>query len=140
MSIVKADELKALGNHALETNKFEEAVNDYTEAIKLDSHNHILFSNRSVAYAKIGKYRESLMDAEKAIEILKSDRVEALSRKGHTLELMKNLTDAVEAYEEALKYDPNNKELNAALKHCKENLQPWYKTTYFLLGGPSAGW
>ena len=140
MSIIRADEFKVLGNQALETNKFEEAVNDYTEAIKIDPKNHILFSNRSVAYAKLGKYRESLEDAQHAIDILKSDRVEAYSRKGHTLELMKNLTEAIEAYEEALKYDPYNKELLAAVKHCKETLAPWYKNTIFLLGGPSAGW
>ena len=140
MNILRADELKALGNHALETNKYEEAVTDYTEAIRIDPKNHILYSNRSVAYAKIGKYKESLEDAEHAIAILKDDRVEAYIRKGHALELMKNLSEAITAYEEGLKCDPHNRELIEAIKHCKENLQPWFKNTIFLLGGPSAGW
>ncbi|RMZ97724.1 stress-induced-phospho 1, partial [Brachionus plicatilis] len=47
-----ADELKAKGNAALQAEKFDEAIKHYTEAIQIDSNNHILYSNRSAAYAK----------------------------------------------------------------------------------------
>lgn len=49
--------------------KFEEAVDQYTAAIDLDSDNHILYSNRSAALTKAGKYLEAIGDADKAIQL-----------------------------------------------------------------------
>lgn len=65
------EELKSKGNAALQNNNNEEAIKYYSEAIQLDSANHILFSNRSAAFAKAGKYREALVDAEKTISLKK---------------------------------------------------------------------
>lgn len=65
------EELKNKGNVALQNNQNDDAIKYYTEAINLDSKNHILFSNRSAAYAKAGKYKDALVDAEKTIELKK---------------------------------------------------------------------
>lgn len=40
-----------------------------SQGIELDSSNHILFSNRSAAYAKNGEYEAALSDANKVIEL-----------------------------------------------------------------------
>ena len=48
------------------------AIDRYTEAITLNRNNHILFSNRSAAYARVGKFAEALEDAKRCHE-LKSD-------------------------------------------------------------------
>lgn len=61
--------LKDKGNAALSANNFEDAVRYYTEAIALDPTNHVLYSNRSAAYAKCKKYEEALQDAEKTLEM-----------------------------------------------------------------------
>jgi tetratricopeptide (TPR) repeat protein len=65
------EELKNKGNAALQNNNNEEAINYYSQAINLDPNNHILFSNRSAAFSKAGKYNEALEDAEKTISIKK---------------------------------------------------------------------
>lgn len=124
-----ADELKAKGNAALQAEKFEEAIQHYTEAIKIDSNNHILYSNRSAAFAKVGKYAESLQDAEKTID-LKSDWAKGYSRKGAALELLNRQEEAIKTYEQGLKHDPSNQLLIDALKNCKDNLE-----TPFGMGG-----
>lgn len=69
---MKVTVLKDKGNAALNLGKFDEAIKFYTEAIKLDSNNHVLYSNRSAAYCKCFKFKEALSDAEKTVS-LKAD-------------------------------------------------------------------
>uniref|UniRef100_A0A669QT73 Uncharacterized protein n=1 Tax=Phasianus colchicus TaxID=9054 RepID=A0A669QT73_PHACC len=45
------------------------AVRHYTAAIALDANNHVLYSNRSAAYAKQGDYSRALADACRTIEL-----------------------------------------------------------------------
>lgn len=47
--IMSADELKQKGNEAFKRNDFKLACELFTEAIGLDSRNHVLYSNRSAA-------------------------------------------------------------------------------------------
>ena len=60
------------GNKCLENGDVEEAIKLYSEAINLDVKNHVLYSNRSAALTKCGKYLEALGDADQTIK-LKSD-------------------------------------------------------------------
>jgi stress-induced-phosphoprotein 1 len=53
----------------------------FTQAIALDSNNHVLYSNRSAVYAAQAEYEKALADAEKAIEI-KPDWSKGHQRKG----------------------------------------------------------
>jgi len=46
---MSADELKQRGNEAFKRNEFKLACEIFTEAIGLDSRNHVLYSNRSAA-------------------------------------------------------------------------------------------
>lgn len=62
-------ELKNKGNDALAAERFEDAVRFYTEALALDDKNHVLYSNRSAAYAKSEQFEKALEDAEKTIQL-----------------------------------------------------------------------
>lgn len=130
-----ADELKAQGNAALQAENFTEAVKFYSQAIEIDPSNHILYSNRSAAYAKTNDYASALKDAEKTIE-LKSDWPKGYSRKGAALELLENYDEAIMIYEQGLKIDPTNPQLQEALNNCKSNAA---KPPSFTLGGGTDG-
>ena len=58
-----------LSNTACQNGDFEKAVSLYSEAIQLDPNNHILYSNRSAAYIKMGHFSKALKDAIKAKEL-----------------------------------------------------------------------
>lgn len=52
-----------------EEGDFLQAIEKFTEAITLDHNNHTLFSNRSAAYARVGKFSEALKDAQRCHEL-----------------------------------------------------------------------
>lgn len=56
-------------SEAVNRGDFLRAVQLYSEAIQLDSSNHILHTNRSAAYAKLGQHQASLDDARQARQI-----------------------------------------------------------------------
>lgn len=65
----------------------------------MDGTNHVLFSNRSAAYAKAGKFAEALEDAEKTIS-LNPSWPKGYSRKGAAAAGLGNFMKAFEAYNE----------------------------------------
>ena len=56
-------------NEAVNCGDFRRAIKAYTEAITLDPTNHVLYTNRSTAFAKISQFQKSLLDARKAREL-----------------------------------------------------------------------
>lgn len=110
--------MKDQGNKALKKNKFEDAIKFYSQAIDLDKNNHVLYSNRSAAYAMLGKYQQALEDAESTIT-LKPDWAKGYSRKGSALAYLNKLDDSIKAYEKGLLLDPNNEQLKQGLDEVR---------------------
>lgn len=97
-----ADTLKAEGNKAFAEKKFDEAMcvhqlfvcshcylltgssEKFTQAIEIEPQNHVLYSNRSGAYASKKEFDQALEDANKTTEI-KPDWAKGWSRKGSAL-------------------------------------------------------
>ncbi|KAH0644154.1 hypothetical protein KY284_032038 [Solanum tuberosum] len=113
-----ADEAKSKGNAAFAAGNFTDAVRHFTEAINLSPNNHVLYSNRSAAYASLNKYSEALIDAEKTVE-LKLDWSKGYSRVGAAYLGLNNYNDAVLAYRKGLKIDPNNEVLKSGLSDAQ---------------------
>ena len=64
-----AAKYKAQGNAALEGGMLSEAVELYTQAIRLDPSDVVFFSNRSAALTKLRRFAEALSDAEAAVAL-----------------------------------------------------------------------
>lgn len=117
-----ADELKALGNKAIAEKNFDEAIEAFTKAIELDGSNHVLYSNRSAAYASKKDWDHALQDAEKTTEI-KPDWPRGWGRKGAALHGKGDLLGANDAYEEGLKHDPSNAGLKSSLASVQRAME-----------------
>lgn len=98
---------KEEGNELFKKDQFPAAVAAYTEAIRRLPTEHTTYSNRAAAYLKLGAYNDALKDAEKCLE-LKPDFVKAHARKGHAYFWTKQYNRALQAYDDGLKYDPQN--------------------------------
>ncbi|XP_024870430.1 stress-induced-phosphoprotein 1 [Temnothorax curvispinosus] len=110
--------LKERGNAALQTGNYDEAIKCYTDAINLDGNNHVLYSNRSAAYAKSEKYQQALEDAEKTVS-LKPDWGKGYSRKGSALAYLGRYDESIRAYEKGLQLDPNNAQLRSSMAEVR---------------------
>ncbi|RDA90747.1 hypothetical protein CP533_2972 [Ophiocordyceps camponoti-saundersi (nom. inval.)] len=120
--MASADELKALGNKAIAEKNFDAAIDNFTQAIALQPENHILYSNRSAAYASKKQWDEALQDAEKTTEI-KPDWAKGWGRKGAALHGKGDLVGANDAYEEGLKLDASNAQLKSGLASVQKAMQ-----------------
>ncbi|KAK9277373.1 hypothetical protein L1049_006916 [Liquidambar formosana] len=109
-----ADEAKAKGNAAFSSGDFSTAIRHFSEAISLSPTNHVLYSNRSAAYASLHQYSDALADAKKTVE-LKPDWSKGYSRLGAAHQGLKQFDDAVSAFKKGLEIDPNNEALKSGL-------------------------
>lgn len=116
---MSADELKAKGNAFIASKQFDEAIEAFTQAIAIQPDNHILYSNRSAAYASKKEWDNALKDAEKTTE-LKPDWAKGWGRKGAALHGKGDLVGANDAYEEGLKHDAANAQLKSGLASVKK--------------------
>ncbi|XP_008791693.2 hsp70-Hsp90 organizing protein-like [Phoenix dactylifera] len=113
-----ADEAKGRGNAAFSAGRFEEAIRHFSEAIELAPTNHVLYSNRSAAYASLERYAEALTDALKTVE-LKPDWSKGYSRLGAAHLGLGSADEAVSAYEKGLELDPSNEALKSGLADAR---------------------
>ncbi|KAM3687075.1 hypothetical protein ACB098_10G050000 [Castanea mollissima] len=116
-----AEEAKAKGNAAFSAGDFPTAIRHFSEAIDLAPTNHVLYSNRSAAYASLNKYAEALTDAKKTVE-LKPDWSKGYSRLGAAHLGLAHYDDAVSAYKKGLEYDPNNEALKSGLADAQASV------------------
>ncbi|KAG5972923.1 hypothetical protein E4U58_005939 [Claviceps cyperi] len=120
--MASADELKALGNKAIAEKNFDAAIDNFTQAIALQPENHILYSNRSAAYASKKEWDSALQDAEKTTQ-LKPDWAKGWGRKGAALHGKGDLVGANDAYEQGLKHDASNAQLKSGLASVEKAMQ-----------------
>ncbi|KAL9617333.1 MAG: hypothetical protein Q9160_007863 [Pyrenula sp. 1 TL-2023] len=117
-----ADALKAEGNKAFAAKDFTLAIEKFSQAIEIEPTNHVLYSNRSGAYASLKKYDEALTDANKTTEV-KGDWVKGWSRKGSALHGLWKLEDARDAFNKALELEPTNSQAKTGLDSVERTIE-----------------
>ncbi|KAK4537896.1 hypothetical protein CDCA_CDCA14G3921 [Cyanidium caldarium] len=105
---------KQRGNEAFAAKRYDEAIEHFSRALTHDDTQHVLYSNRSAAYASKGAYAEALADAERCVA-LAPDWVKGYSRKGAALLGLGRLAEARAAFEDGLQRDADNAGLRQGL-------------------------
>mmetsp|Transcript_19826 Transcript_19826/g.42713 ORF Transcript_19826/g.42713 Transcript_19826/m.42713 type:complete len:580 (+) Transcript_19826:78-1817(+) len=83
---------------------------------------HVILSNRSACFLKLGEHEKALKDAEDAVA-LDPAYVKAAFRKGLALHAMSRYQEAVPALGAAHKIEPRNKQIKQALQFAEVRLQ-----------------
>ena len=55
--------------HKTDDSGFTQAIDQFTAAIELNRSNYTLYSNRSAAYIRLGRYAEAMEDAKRILEL-----------------------------------------------------------------------
>ncbi|XP_076443505.1 hsp70-Hsp90 organising protein-like isoform X2 [Babylonia areolata] len=110
----QAEQLKEQGNAALKKGNAAEAVLHYTHAVKLEPSNHLLFSNRSLAFLKLDQYYLALQDANQVIR-LQPSWPKGYFRKGEVEFKAGQYALALMSYKQAMILDPTDEALHAAV-------------------------
>ncbi|KAG2484645.1 hypothetical protein HYH03_016598 [Edaphochlamys debaryana] len=120
-----AASFKDQGNEEFKKENYLKAAALYTQAIKEDPKNAVLYSNRSAALLKLNKVTKALEDAETCIT-LKPDWEKGFFRKGAVLEATEKFAEALDVYQHASKLPGG--EANKELAHKVRSLSKLTKS------------
>src|SRR5213595_1133401 len=111
-----SDELSAVyqqrGYAAASNQQFQDAINDYSEALKLTPQDVRVYEQRAAVEMKIQDYDKALTDYSEVIK-LKPNEVRYLNYRAYIYELKNDSKNSLADTEKVLKQDPNNQEAKA---------------------------
>lgn len=105
-----AEELKAQGNKAFSNKEFKKAAKIYRDAIKLNSNNPVLYSNRALCFIKDQDWNRALRDCEDGLSHNPNlnTKVKLIYRKGVVYKNLSDIPNAIECFNQVVKIDPQN--------------------------------
>lgn len=114
----EAEKYILTGNEFYKQEKYEQAIAEYVKALQFEPANITARFNHANALYKAGLQVEASQKFTElaATETAKEMRAKTFYNKGVILSAQKNLEESIEAYKNALRQDPNDKE-------ARENLQ-----------------
>ena len=120
--VLESAKLKDEGNLLFKAGDILGSIDCYSRGLSIDPDNHVLYSNRSAAYLKMGDSKsKALHDAEKCIE-LQPKWSKGYSRLGNAQQALRRFETAIETYSLGLELEPNNKSLSVSLEQCRVHL------------------
>jgi small glutamine-rich tetratricopeptide repeat-containing protein alpha len=106
----------------LSENKYDEAIELYTQAINLDPTSAVYYSNRAAAYSLLGKHNAAIEDCNAALKI-DSNYSKAYSRLGLAYFELAKYKESVDAYKNALALEPSNTNVQQFLATAEAKLK-----------------
>ncbi|KAL7544046.1 hypothetical protein ACHAXR_013485 [Thalassiosira sp. AJA248-18] len=103
----EAERMKGLGNKHMAAQEFTRAYNAYSAALQLSPvgpSSHVFLSNRAASLLSLKRYSAAAVDARRAVALAPTFG-KAHARLGQALYFLKQYAGAVEAYEDALKFE-----------------------------------
>src|SRR5438309_11334068 len=102
--------------------QFQDAINDYTEAIKLTPQDVRVYEQRAAVEMKLQDYDKALADYSEVIK-LKPNEVRYLNYRAYIYEIKNDIKNSLADTENALKMHPNNQKANASKQRLQQKLK-----------------
>ncbi len=116
-----AKELYQKAGEMFEANKFEEAIDLYTQAIKVDPNYSSAYFNRALSYAILSRYDEATRDIDYVLRI-EPDSYDAPYVMGIISEYQHDYEGAKEWYQKSLAKNPNYEQAKIRLEQLKQKM------------------
>lgn len=116
-----AEDLAKKANEAFVDEDFQQAVDLYSQAIRLDSSNAMFFVNRAQANIKLENFTDAVVDANRAIELDPSVS-KAYLRKGIACFSLEEYQTAKAAFKAGSALDAGNSAFNTWIEKCDARL------------------
>jgi len=110
--------LKKEGNNHLKKGELKQSLKFYSEAIKINFNDPILFANRSACYNKLKSFEEAILDAQEAIRI-DPNYIKAYNRLASSYKSAGQIKEAIEVYRKVMKLSDDNK----IFTYCNEQIR-----------------
>jgi len=117
----EAERMKALGNKHMAAQEFTKAYNAYSAALQLSPvgpSSHVFLSNRAAALLSLKRYAGAATDARRAIALAPTFG-KAHARLGQALYFQKDYAGAIQAYQDAIHFEPENHVTQTYLEKAK---------------------
>ncbi|GFN87116.1 small glutamine-rich tetratricopeptide repeat-containing protein alpha-like [Plakobranchus ocellatus] len=118
----EAEKYKNKGNDFMKEEKYSDALESYTQAIKLDGKNAVYFCNRAAAFSKLNKHQQAIEDCNRTLTI-DPGYSKAYGRLGIAYTALEDHESAYECYRKALELDPDNQSYQNNLEIAEQKLK-----------------
>ena len=128
----EAEKLKLKGNSHMANRDYEAALQNYSAAVKLSPDgpkSHVYYSNRAAALCYLERYEEAEADSVQSL-LLVPEYGKAHARLGLSRFFMGDYAGAIDAYNSALKYDPENAASKSYLAKARARLAKQNESHY----------
>lgn len=119
------DQHKTKGNDAFKAKKYQEAIEWYTKAIDIDPNCEAaaaLYSNRAASYSGLNNHVAAVRDSDDCIRV-KPNWLKGHYRKGTALEALGRLDESLKAFEDALRTEPQNEEVQDKVNNLRSRIR-----------------
>ncbi|KAG8179436.1 hypothetical protein JTE90_026331 [Oedothorax gibbosus] len=116
--VFRSRQIALRGNTMASNGHYSEAVELFSESIKMDPSDHRFYGNRSYCYDRLGQFERALKDAEKSISLCPV-WPKGYFRKGRALLGLKKYAEAENCFVEVLRLDEECDDAVSELRNVK---------------------